>query len=82
MQGVQVIEREVLNGKLYVSTVSRGTSYCLSHTGFAWIVRTRRASLGRFNAGSVKHFDTLADVASGCKVFGDVENLTHLVFGV
>ena len=82
MEGLQVITREILNGKVYVSTVSRGTEYCLCRNADAWIVRTRRLGLGRHNLGGCKHFATLADVAAGCKVFGTVENLTELVFGV
>ena len=82
MQGVQVIHREILNGRLYVSTVSRGTAYCLMRIGDAWGVQTRRLALGRHNFGGYKHFATLADVAAGCKVFGTEESLTDLVFGV
>lgn len=82
MQGLQVITREILNGRLYVSTVSRGTEYCLMRIGDAWGVQTRRLALGRHNFGGYKHFATLADVAAGCKVFGSEESLTDLVFGV
>lgn len=82
MQGVQVITREIIDGRLYVSTESRGSQYCLTHLGTGWMVRSRRAALGAFGLGTVRHFDTLADVAAGCKVFGSAESLTELVFGV
>ena len=37
---------------------------------------------GRFHMGSFKRFETIADVAAGCKAFGSAEHIVSLVYGV
>lgn len=67
------ITTEVVNGHKYVTTEYRGTAYTLRRSQWGWELSTKRLSLGRFNTGGFKRFDTLADVQAGCKAFAGVE---------
>ena len=79
---MQAFTTEVVNGKKYITTVSRGTEYtaCQSDSG-GWYVYTRRIALGRFNAGGVKLFDSIVSLCAGCKAFGSAENMAQLSCG-
>lgn len=74
--------RSINNGILYLSATSRGVQYCLMPLGKAWFVSSQRLALGRHHIGGGKHYATLADVAAGCKAFGDLEALRAHVYGV
>lgn len=74
--------RTIHDGKLYITAQHRGTEYCLMRLGDAWFVGSKRLGLGRYNIGGGKHYETLADVAAGCKAFGGIENLNRLVYGI
>lgn len=69
-----------LDGSPYITAVARGTQYTLMRLGDAWFVSSRRLALGRSNAGGGKHYTTLADVAKGCKAFGDLADLMKLAY--
>ena len=75
------ITTETIDGTKYYTAIYRGTEYTLSANGCSgWFVATRRISLGRYQ-GNGKVFDTLSDVAAGCKAFGDEAAVIKLVFG-
>ena len=76
------MERNIHDGKLYITAVARGTTYTLMRHGDGWGVASRRLALGQFNPGSFKAYATLAEVAAGCKAFGSVEALTASVYGL
>ena len=69
----QQITREVANGTVYLTTEYRGTAYTLRRSQWGWELTTKRISLGRWNMGGFKRFDTLADVQAGCKAFAGVD---------
>lgn len=71
----QLITREIHGNTVYLTATYRGTVYTLRRSPCAWEVSTRRLALGRNNTGSVKHFETLADVKANCKAFAGVELL-------
>ena len=71
-----------INGSKYITATARGTEYTLMRLGDAWFVSSRRLALGRGNIGGGKHYDTLAEVAAGCKAFGIEEDLMRAVFGL
>lgn len=71
----QLITRGIHDNTVYLTTTYRGTVYTLRRGPLAWEVSTRRLALGRSNTGSVKHFDTLADVKANCKAFSGVDLL-------
>jgi hypothetical protein len=72
MQAAQ-ITRTVANGVAYMTTEYRGTEYTLRRGSFGWELTTRRLSLGRWNMGGFKRFETLADVQANCKAFAAVD---------
>lgn len=83
MLTVQEFSTSIANGKKYISTTYRGSEYTLVQNEFGWNVWTRRIGYGgRFHVGSVKCFDTLADVAKSCKAFGAAEQIISLAYGV
>ncbi len=64
------ITRETLDGVTYYTTTRNGVEYCgYQTTSGSWFVSSRRLALGRFNAGSGKYYETLDDLAAGCKAF-------------
>ena len=65
----------------YVTAVARGTEYTLMKQGDAWFVASHRLALGRFNTGGGKHYQSLADVAEGCKAFGTEDEIFKLFYG-
>lgn len=66
----QPITRETLDGVTYYGTTRGGVEYCAYlTTGGAWFVSSRRLALGRFNAGGGKYYNSLDDLAAGCKAF-------------
>jgi hypothetical protein len=67
-----------IEGKKYITTVYKGTEYCLSMYGAVYGVQTNRVALGRFNAGGFKYYANLAAVAEGCKAFPDSELIAML----
>lgn len=71
MASTQVFEVEEVAGKQYVTTEVRGVRYTLHKHGDGWGVATRRLSLGRWNTGGFRYFDTLRDVADKCRAFAD-----------
>lgn len=73
---------QISNGVKYLTAVYRGTEYTLRQGAFGWELSTRRLSLGRYNFGGFKRFDTLAAVAAGCKAFGNEAALISLAYGV
>lgn len=73
MTTAQILTREVHNGTVYLTTEYRGTAYTLRRSQWGWEVTTKRLSLGRWNTGGFKRFDTLADVQAKCKAFAAVD---------
>ena len=69
----QQLTREVSNGTVYLTTEYRGTAYTLRRSQWGWELSTKRLSLGRYNVGGFKRFDTLADVQANCKAFAGLE---------
>ncbi len=70
-------QTSVINGKKYITTISRGTEYCLSRLGDAWFVSSMRLGMGR-HAGGGKHYKTFDDVRAGCKAFAALPVTTAL----
>lgn len=73
MTTAQILTREVHNGTVYLTTEYRGSAYTLRRSQWGWEVTTTRLSLGRWNMGGFKRFDTLADVQAKCKAFAAVD---------
>ena len=71
-----------IDGSAYITATARGTEYTLMRLSNAWFVSSRRLALGRSHIGGGKHYDTLAEVAAGCKAFGTEEDLMRAVFGL
>ena len=79
----QQITTKVANGFKYITAVYRGTEYTLHQGPFGWELRTRRLGYGGpFHLGSFKRFDTIADVAAGCKAFGSADAIASLAYGI
>lgn len=78
----QTYSTEVANGNKYITTVYRGTEYTLRSGAYGWEVSTRRLSLGRFNFGGFKRFDTVAQLVAGCKAFGNASQVIALAYGI
>ena len=78
----QTYTTEVHSGEKYVTTIYRGTQYTLRRSQWGWEVSTRRLSLGRWNMGGFKRFDTVAELVAGCKAFGDASSVIALTFGI
>lgn len=70
---MQTLTREIHNGTTYLATEYRGTAYTLRRSQWGWELSTKRLSLGRYNVGGFKRFETLADVQANCKAFAGVE---------
>jgi hypothetical protein len=70
-----MIETTIHDGKPYYSATSRGVSYCAHELGGRWFVSSRRLALGRSNIGGGRYYETLADVAAGCKAFAGLDLL-------
>jgi hypothetical protein len=75
---MQVLTREVANGMTYLTTEYRGTEYTLRRGEWGWELTTRRISLGRWNMGGFKRFETLEEVKAKCKAFAAVDLLEAL----
>lgn len=73
MTTAQSLTREVHNGTVYLTAEYRGTAYTLRRSQWGWELSTKRLSLGRYNVGGFKRFDTLAEVQAKCKAFAGVE---------
>lgn len=73
MTTAQILTREVHNGTVYLTAEYRGTAYTLRRSQWGWELSTKRLSLGRYNVGGFKRFDTLAEVQAKCKAFAGVE---------
>ena len=73
MTAAQILTREVHNGTVYLTTEYRGTAYTPRFSQWGWELSTKRLSLGRYNVGGFKRFDTLAEVQAKCKAFAGVE---------
>lgn len=71
-----------IDGSTYITATARGTEYTLMRLADAWFVSSRRLTLGRSHIGGGKHYETLAEVAAGCKAFGTEEDLMRTVFGL
>lgn len=71
-----------LNSSPYITTIARGTEYTLMRSSDQWYLATRRIALGPRHMGSGRYFKTLAEVAQGCKAFGDLANLIKLTYGL
>lgn len=71
----------IVSGTKYVTAVARGTEYTLMKQGSAWFVASNRLALGRSNIGGGKHYETLAEVAAGCKAFGAEAEIFKLFYG-
>lgn len=80
MLTIQEFSTSINNGHKAITTVYLGNEYTLIQTRHNWRLWTRRLSLGQ--AGSVKRFATLAEVAKSCKAFGNVEQIISLAYGV
>lgn len=70
-----------VNGSPYITTIARGTEYTLMRSAGEWYLATRRIALGPRHPGSGRYFKTLAEVAQGCKAFGDFAALVKLTHG-
>jgi len=71
-----------IDGSTYITATARGTEYTLMRLGDAWFVSSRRQALGRGHIGGGKYYNTLTEVAAGCKAFGTEEDLMRAVFGL
>lgn len=80
MLTIQEFSTSTNNGHKAITTVYRGSEYTLIQTRHNWHLWTRRLSLGQ--AGSVRCFDTLADVSKSCRAFGAAEQIITLAYGV
>lgn len=80
MLTIQEFSTSIANGKKYITTTYRGSEYTLVQNCLGWTLCTRR--IGYFGNGSMRRFDTLADVAKSCKAFGNVEQIISLAYGV
>lgn len=69
MNNTTIITAEVHADQTYYTAIARGVAYCAHEIDDRWFVSSNRLGLGRFNAGGGKYYDTLADVAKGCKAF-------------
>lgn len=78
----QTFTRAVHDGQLYITTVAKGTEYCLHKFDGAWGIGTRRIALGRYNVGGFKRFATLDALAASCKAFGSAGQVAALYFGI
>ena len=67
------LTREIHGGTTYLTAEYRGTAYTLRRGQWGWELSTKRLSLGRFNAGGFKRFETLGDVQANCKAFAGVD---------
>lgn len=67
--------KTIENGKAYTSTVHRGTEYTIRHGEWGWELTTRRLSLGRWNLGGFKRFDTFTALQESCKAFAGLNLL-------
>lgn len=70
-----MINATVNEGRTYYSATFRGVKYTAGMSCGKWFVASRRLSLGRFNTGGGRYYDTLADVAKGCKAFVGIDLL-------
>ena len=70
-----IITAEVHADQTYYTAIARGVAYCAHELGGKWFVSSRRLALGRFNTGGGKYYETLADVAKGCKAFAGLDML-------
>lgn len=73
---MQLINTHQMANGFAFSTEARGVEYFarLNILG-KWEVSSRRMSLGRRNPGSVRHFDTLAEVEANVKAFAGLAGL-------
>ena len=74
MQNIQV---ENINGETYYSLTARGVDYTLNYSSVsgAWGLWSKRASLGRMNAGSFRYFKNLEELEGKIKVFRGISFL-------
>jgi hypothetical protein len=75
-------QRTISNNNLYITATARGTEYTLMRQGGGWFVASQRLALGRSHIGGGKHYETLAQVAQGCKAFGTEAELIAAVYGL
>lgn len=66
----QPIAAETIEGVTYYTTERRGVEYTAYLTSWGqWWVGTHRKGLGRGHVGGGRYYDSLDDLASGCKAF-------------
>lgn len=72
-----MIEQTTHDGRDYYAATRAGIRYTASRDVIGWTVHSHRLALGRFNAGSVKRFDSLASLAATCKAFKGLDVLVE-----
>lgn len=75
MTTCQMIEQSVVDGMTFYTATARGVQYTAYELGGRWFVASHRLALGRRHIGGGKYYDTLADVARGCKALAGLDLL-------
>jgi hypothetical protein len=78
MATAPIITAEQVEGTMYYTATLRGVEYCAHELCGKWFVGTRRLALGRSNMGGGKYYDTVADVANGCKALAGLDLLLSI----
>ena len=63
------IDTEIIDGCVYYSMYHRAISYSLRYYDGRWELHSHRVSLGRYNPGSIRFFNTLEELEKSLKSF-------------
>lgn len=75
----QTITAEIHEGVVYYTTERRGVVYTAFRESIgSWWVASHRKSLGPWHIGGGRRYETLADLAAGCKAFADLPEAIEL----
>lgn len=70
-----MIQQTTIEGRDYFTATRAGVEYTAMKDCAGWGVASRRLSLGRFNTGSFKRFDSLPELAASVRAFHGLDAL-------